>query len=81
VEYSGIPVASREGQTVPGGGGGDYWQGCVCQSENDDVWGGTGKILGGGGTALEPALTRPTFRSSRWPRRERIHESHRTTHN
>jgi hypothetical protein len=29
--------------------------GCVCQSENDDVWGGTGKILGGGGTALEPA--------------------------
>jgi hypothetical protein len=28
----------------------------VCQSENDDVWGGTGKILGGGGTALEPAL-------------------------
>jgi hypothetical protein len=39
----------------------DWWLvvvdilGCVCQSENDDVWGGTGKILGGGGSALEPA--------------------------
>lgn len=49
-------------------------------SENDDVWGGAGRMLGGGG-ALEPALTRPTFRSSRWPSHEPIQEACRSTYN